>query len=391
MWIREHRSLIGQGVDPVAIWTHVVLERTRITEQERRHSGPPSLRVQTSLGFLLLVAFNQLLSLRLGVEGALGTMLALPLAIFVQELPRALLGCALGRSSKIMVSAVGDTQLGGPPLRGLAQWGFLTVGSIANVLLAVAISRLCPLVHARGAMALYMLAGCQAAWGLGQALPLFPFRAGRAIAHRLRPRARQSHALLSVLCVGAVASQTSSAIGPFSFAPILLLAAVASWQHLGNARAERRDERSGAAGTARLAAHLVLHDDPRAAIEVAQQGLLRAQSLKVKSELNGTLAWAAIAQKEPIILHQALEHLPIADIDLHLVAAYLSCCNRLDEAAQLLERAHALGHRATETMKIWLEVLYRSGKEAQALALAQAEHQLLSAEDWQALNAALGE
>lgn len=99
-------------------------------------------------------------------------------------------------------------------------------------------------------------------------------------------------------------------------------------------------------------------------------------------------AWAAVAKPDPVLAHQALQQLPASELDLHLVAAYLSCCNRLDEAADLLELARRHGYHAAETTKLAVDVLYRSGKAAAARALAQAERQLLSADDWRAIESA---
>jgi hypothetical protein len=389
MWIPEHRALSAPHIDPVAVWKHVALERARLNEQKRQGTGGPSLSVRTSFGFLLLMVLTQLLALRLGVDGARSTGLVLLSVILVQELPRALLGRALGRSSRILMSAAGGrTELDGAPLRGAAKLAFATVGSIANVLLAIAVTRLCKEVSGRALAPLQMLAGCQAAWGLGQACPLIPFRTGLAVARSLRPELRFVQASLSVVCVSALIALTGTSTWGNAFVPVLALVALASWRHLGDAHAESCDEQGGVAAIAQHAADLVLHDDPRRAIETAQQGLARARSSRHRSSLNKTAAWAAIALKDPIRAHLALERLPASDIDLHLVAAYLSCCNRLNDAVQLLEEARAHGHRAPETTRLLIDVFYRSGKSVAARALAETERQFLSTEDWEAIEAA---
>jgi len=71
-------------------------------------------------------------------DGVISTLVALGSAVFVHELSRALLARSFERSSRICMSAAGgDTELSGPPLRGLRAVLFTVMGSIANALLAL--------------------------------------------------------------------------------------------------------------------------------------------------------------------------------------------------------------------------------------------------------------
>jgi hypothetical protein len=57
-----------------------------------------------------------------------------------------------------------------------------------------------------------------------------------------------------------------------------------------------------------------------------------------------TLAWAAIGLEDPFLAHEALSSVSRAYLDLHRVAAYLSCCTQIEEAADPLRQARAAGH-----------------------------------------------
>lgn len=391
MWIPGQRALSTSFADPVLTWKELALECARGAAREQQAAERPFIQMRPTLGFLLLVVFTQFVAFRSEPGAALAMLFVLPSVLLVQELPRALVGRALGRSCKIVLSAAGgQTELIGAPLVGAAYLAFSAVGSLANVILAVAILLLHQRVSAGAWTPLAILAGCQAAWGLGQALPVIPFRAGLASARRMQPTLRLAHALLSVLFVSALSAVLSNTAWGFAFVPVLVLAALASWRHLADVYRESRDQQTGVTAIAQHAADHALHDDAAGAIAAAQRGLALAHSMKLRNRLNKTLAWAAIAKPDPILAHQALERLPASDLDLHLVAAYLSCCNRLDEAARLLEEARTHGHRSAETTKLAVELLYRSGKDAAARALAEADRQLLSAEDWQAIDGTIG-
>lgn len=393
MWTPEQRALSARYCDPVTAWKEAALECARLAAREQQAAAQPFIQVRPTLGLLVVVSLTQLVALYHGSDAVRATALALPLALLVQELPRAWFARTLGRSSKVSLSASGGhTELCGAPLTGAARLAFMTVGSVVNLGLAVAIGWFAERLSGTDwARPLTILASCQAAWGLGQALPIIPFRTGGTLARRLRPALRVSHAALSVVAVTIVATLLSSSTWAFAVFPVLALAAFAAWQNLGEVCRQRRDECSGAAALARQAADHVGRDDPARAIAAAEQGLALAESPELRSRLSQTLAWAAIGKADPLLAHQALERLQPANMSPHLVAAYLSCCNRLDEASRLLEQARAHGHRTAETTKLAVDVLYRSGKRAAARELACADRQLLSADDWRAIELALAE
>jgi hypothetical protein len=389
--IPGHRALATPCFDAVETWKLNALERARGAAREQQAAGKHFVHVRTTLGFLLLLAVAQLLAWRLGAETAILTLLGLPSALLVQEFPRALFARLLGRSSRLLLSASGgQTELFGAPLAGAAQLAFVSVGSLANLLVAAATLLLRQKVTESAQASLAVLAGCQAAWGLGQALPLMPFRAGLAVTRRLRPVLRLAHAELSVLLLGGASALLASSAEGRVLLPVALAAVAMSLRRLAAVHLESHDECSGVAAIAQQAANHVRCDDPAAAIAAAQRGLALAHSLKWRISLNETLAWAAIGKPDPFIAHRALARLPASSLALELVAAYLSCCNRLDEAAELLEKARAHGYRAVAATRLQIEVLYRAGKYAAARALAQAERESLSAEDWQTIKRALG-
>lgn len=73
----------------------------------------------------------------------------------------------------------------------------------------------------------------------------------------------------------------------------------------------------------------------------------------------------------PFLTHLPLQHLPPADIDRHLLASYLSCCNRSAEAEELLREARTQGYRSAETSKLSIELLSARADHADARALAE--------------------
>jgi len=93
------------------------------------------------------------------------------------------------------------------------------------------------------------------------------------------------------------------------------------------------------------------------------------------------LAWGAIGTNDPFLAHTALCTLPASELDVHLVAAYLSTCNRTSEAIAELEAARALGQRAPETTKLLLDLLIRQGELERVRAVAHEDASLLSDAD----------
>jgi two-component SAPR family response regulator len=65
------------------------------------------------------------------------------------------------------------------------------------------------------------------------------------------------------------------------------------------------------------------------------------------------------------------------------LAAYLSCCNRLTEAQELLQEARRLGQWTAETSKLLIEILFALGDRSGALTITRADAALLSEVDRQ--------
>jgi tetratricopeptide (TPR) repeat protein len=101
------------------------------------------------------------------------------------------------------------------------------------------------------------------------------------------------------------------------------------------------------------------------------------------------LAWAAIARRDPLSARAALAQLPFDRLDYYLLAAYLSSCNRSEEALALLQEARAIGHRDRESTRLLIDLLLQRGSASDALEIARADHDLLSPDEWQAIEAAV--
>jgi hypothetical protein len=150
---------------------------------------------------------------------------------------------------------------------------------------------------------------------------------------------------------------------------------------------EDADQRLGVAQRSQAARAELARGNAERAISIARAALEDARSLTVRRELWNTLAWSGIQQRDPFLTHLALQNLPPADIELYLVASYLSCCNRQGEAEQLLREARDHGCRSREASKLLIELLFARGDRAGALALAATDERLLSVQDWRALSA----
>ena len=109
---------------------------------------------------------------------------------------------------------------------------------------------------------------------------------------------------------------------------------------------------------------------------------------RARARLHLNLAWAAIGKVDPFQAHAALLRLPGDQLRVDLVAAYLACCNRDDEAAQLLHDARSLGQRARETTKLMIEVLVKIGASHDAAEIARTDRRLLTLADLRALERA---
>lgn len=139
------------------------------------------------------------------------------------------------------------------------------------------------------------------------------------------------------------------------------------------------------------AAKLLGQDQSAQAVEMARRALASATVESNRIPLCRTLAWAAIAGRDPFTAHGALLRLPPEARDLHLIAAYLACCGRVGEAIALLQQARAHGHRARETSKLLIDLLFQAGQLAEANIVVHADRTLLGSDNMSALEAAFGE
>lgn len=350
-------------------------------------SSEASLSVRVSFGFALLCA---ICGVRFGVAGALATLAGLTSLVLVQELPRGLLARAFGRPSRVAVTVLGaHTEIGGPPLGRVANLAVEVVGSLCNMLVALVAFGLMRLgISGQASAIVHALALSHALWGLAQILPFVPFRAGIAVSTRVTPAQRFAHAAAStIVALGAGAWVDAAKL--YELSPLLMFVAFASAVTLVRAGSERLDERSGASRLAVEASALFWEGKCEQAVDRALKGLSLARSPRLRERLRTTLAWAAIGKRDPFLAHKAIYELADGAIDFHLIAAYLSCCNRIDEAEQLLLEARGFGHRDREATRLLLDVLLRRGKSTAALDLARMDERLLAEADWAALEAVL--
>jgi hypothetical protein len=154
---------------------------------------------------------------------------------------------------------------------------------------------------------------------------------------------------------------------------------------LGQAFNELREEQSGVPLLAAAAAARLGRDEPTQAMELARRALANAYVESTRTSLYKTLAWAAIGKRDPFVAHGALGRVPAGARDLHLVAAYLACCNRVNDAVELLQQARRHHPPARETSKLLVDLLFQSGREREALIIAQCDRALYAPEDWQAI------
>ncbi len=119
---------------------------------------------------------------------------------------------------------------------------------------------------------------------------------------------------------------------------------------------------------------------------VAAAGISRLAASSIRQQW--AKAWAAIGANDPFQAHLALQTLPGRLRSVDLVAAYLACCNRNDEAVALLQDARSLGQRTRQTTQLLIELLVRTGATARALEVVTEDRQLLTLEDLNALRRA---
>jgi hypothetical protein len=372
--------------DPVEGWKlHV---RSAVAEAASADPARPFLKLRVTSGFVVLAA---LIGAPHGLTGSLATLAILSSVLLVHEVSRALSAGALGRSSNIEISASGGrTDVFGGPLRGVEVALFATIGSAANAVVAIVAMGIIHLGATHEARDLFRaFAFAHAVWAGAQLLPVIPFRAGIAIGSSLSPSARFAHAAASSVFL----ATAFILVGGWMKAPLLLavlaLSALASANLVREAYRESSDAHSGVNAIALAAETRLSEGAPEEAAELADQGLAVALSARERARLLQTLAWAQIGRQDPFRAHGALLQLPTDAVDLHLLAAYLSCCNRADEAVALLQEARGVGHRSPETTKLLADLLFRRGERAAVLALATSDARLLSAEDRTAIEAAL--
>ena len=373
------RQLRAAYTDPVDEWKRQALSNVRVGGSEPRDGA--GFEVRTRLGFVLVV---MVAGAPLGVTGWAVTLLTLLSVLLVHELPLALSARLARRTACIVLSASGsDTELSGPPFSSRKALALSTLGSLANVAVGIVLVQLVRRGLAGGAGPLLSAAAvAHLVWGLGQALPLTPFRAGVAIARRLRPPLRFAYAALSFVCIGVGGLYVLRAPELPSYFSIFILVTVASTSALRDAFNDLQDDQGGVAMLSAAAAARLREDQPAQAAELARRALASASVEANRQALWKTLAWAAIGKRDPFTAHGALLSLGAGARDLHLVGAYLACCGRVDEAIQLLREARCHGHRSRETLKLLIDLLVQSGRQPEALAVAETDRTLLTAEDW---------
>ena len=373
------------STDLVELWKSNALRRVA----EEQHSGVrPALGVALAVGFVVLAA---IFGASWHSPGVVVVPAVLVTVLLVHELPRAVIARYLGRSSRVALpQRDGSITVSGAPLVGKAALGFALVGSFANLVVAIiALALLRSGLLSSAASFLRVLALGHAFWGIAQLLPALPFRAGVLLSKRLPESMRFAHALASIallVVLGAGAASRLKAPLPFI---LLALGAPASLQILRKAHAEHQDHVNGVEKLAAQAELLLAEGNATLAGRVAEHGLATALSPVCRARLWTCCAWAAIAKRDPFLAHHALGELPAKVVGPHLVASYLDCCNRTDEAMELLEQARKRGDRSTATAKLLLELHFRLGNVKAVRELARSEAAALSAADRRAIETAL--
>jgi len=107
-----------------------------------------------------------------------------------------------------------------------------------------------------------------------------------------------------------------------------------------------------------------------------------------RARRNTAAAWAAIGKDDPFLAHRALSALPASSIEPHLIAAYLSTCNRVGESVALLEDMRGAGARSMQATKLLVDLRLRQRESALALAIAREDASLLTEAELSAVEAA---
>jgi len=371
------RTVTGR-LDLVEAWKLNV--RAMLARQAELNGPEPKLRVRVDAR---LVLFGALFGLAGGPLGTLRVLVLLLSILLVHELSRAGLARALDRSARVSLSLAGSrTEISGPELRGSAAFAFTIIGSLANVAIAAVLMVASRRVHAPGfSLALRELGNGHAIWGIAQVMPLLPFRAGSELARRLPPHLRSGHAIASGgLAIGAVFAIFNLPKSPLLFLALLFVA-ISSTRAAYEAFQEEFDRQSDINGKLEEARAALSAGEHRRSIALVRAALAVARSKEQRQKLWATFAWAGIGSRDPFMAHAALQHLPDARLDVHLLAAYLHCCNRTLEAQELLQEARRLGQWTTETSKLLIDILFAQGDRTAALAVSEADAAILSDDD----------
>lgn len=380
------RALSATYSDPADEWKRQALSNAGATASGRQPGARFAVRVKLGFMFAVTVA-----GAPLGAVGWAATLLTLLSVLLVQELPRALSARVAKRSTCVVLSAHGsNTELGGPPFTPRHALALALLGSLANLGVAALLAQLARR-GSGGAAAPWLSAAAVAhgLWGLGQALPLTPFRVGRELSRRWRAPLRFAHAALSVVGISVAGLWVLRPPGFPSYFSILVLATIGAFSALRDAFNEFRDQQSGVAALAAAARARLDDDQPEQAMALARRALSNASVESHRAPLWKTLAWAAIARRDPFTAHGALMNLAAGERDLHLVAAYLAACNRNHEAIELVQEARRHGHRARETSMLLVDLLFQADRRAEAMAVAESDRGLFAEADWNAIASAL--
>jgi hypothetical protein len=188
--------------------------------------------------------------------------------------------------------------------------------------------------------------------------------------------------------VGAMGGPAGRGIIVVALTSVLLARA---WRTIREARRESSDFHAGVDALVRETETLLSQGESIRASQLAQKGLAIAASARERQRLWKAFAWAWIGRRDPFFVHGALLNLPPTAIDVHLLASYLTICNRIDEAVELLQEARGLGHRTEETTKLLIDLLFRRGEYHATLLLARDDGGLLSDRDREAVALAVAD
>jgi hypothetical protein len=371
--------------DPVERWKQSV----RTSLQSHKHTPDQAvLRLEVTFGFFAVAAA---IGSAKGTAGVISTLVVLVSTVFVHELARALVARSLGRSSRICMSAVGgETTLSGPPLVGLASILVTVAGSVANGLLALgAVAIVRRGVGADVAPVLRLFALTNGTWSVAQLLPLPSFHVGSVLSKRLTPTLRFAQAASSAVWVLAIGFRAIGQGFPPAIVGLCVFASTGCIRALREAYREMHDLHAGLESVVGDARRALSSGESALAFEISGRGLARALSVRYREALWRTAAWAGIGKRDPLLAHDALLHLPAGAVDLYLLGSYLGCCNRLDEAIDLLQQGRRAGQGTPECTRLLADLLFRRGDSDAVLALARGEDGTLSPEDREAIEVAV--